>query len=115
MPTKELIAHWDSQRRTCLLVRRTLGQALYIPLVTGSHLKLLKMKENGFDAAFKPIVNEDSGRVVALFLRYTQDLGAEKDVMEALATMVKVSPAQREHAQALITKNKPPAKVKGPY
>jgi hypothetical protein len=108
-PKETLAAYQDPQRRTCLMVRRAMGQVAYIPLITGKSVRMLQIKEASFDAIWKPVPDYPAVKAAQLFLRYTQDLGAEKDVLEALAAVIKVTPTQRERAAEILNKNNQPA------
>ncbi len=115
---KKLTAYWDTQRRTCLLVRQSGSEVLHIPLVTGKPLRIMSTKEPAFNVLWKPIPDYPIEKAAQIMLRFTQDLGATRDVMEALAGVIKVSPAQREQAAAVLAKVQQPAtkaKAKGAY
>ncbi|MES2200738.1 MAG: hypothetical protein V4498_00640 [candidate division FCPU426 bacterium] len=115
---KSLTAYWDASRRTCIMVRQAGSDVLHIPLVTGKPLRIMSTKEPAFNVLWKPIPDYPIEKAAKIMLRFTQDLGATKDVMEALSGVVKVSSAQREQAAAVLAKVQQPApkaKAKGPY
>ncbi len=115
---KGLTAYWDSSRRTCLLVRQSGSDVLHIPLVTGKPLRIMSTREPAFNTRWKPIPDYPIEKAAKSILRFTQDLGATKDVMEALSSIIKVSTAQREQAAAVLAKVQQPAtkaKAKGAY
>lgn len=105
-----LTAYQDDQHRTTLYLRTMGTTVLHIPLLPSTPLRIAPTREAAFKVAgWKPAKDYPKDKAVALFLCYSQDLGAEKDVMEALATVIRIPPAQRERAAQVLAKIQQPA------
>lgn len=115
----KLAAYQDAQRRTTLYLCTMGTTVLHIPLLAGTPLLVTPAREAAFKVAgWKPTKDYPAEKAAQLFLRYTQDLGAEKDVMDHLAAVVKVGPAQYERAAQILAKVRhpaPTAKRKGAF
>lgn len=85
-----LVPCMDRERRTCLLVARDHGRVKFIPFeVTGLGVQVVP--EAKFDERYQPIVNYPPARAAQLYLGYSCDVGATKEVLDYLGRLVNVS------------------------
>jgi len=97
--------------RTALELSRAHGVVTYIPHCLEG-FDLLQDDAKAFDQRYKPLADYPTGRCAALFVGYSQSLGATSDVMNALATLVSVTKEESEMAQKKKSVTVPKASTK---
>ena len=84
--------------RTALELSRSKGIVTYIPHAPEG-LELVQKDIAEFDKVYKPMVDYPTGRAAKLYIGFSQDLGATKEAMGALSTLVSVTAEEMQMAQ----------------
>lgn len=98
MQNSQVVPYYDDQRRTCIQVERKNGAVKFIPLVVSGGLKIQKLPELEFDRRYQPMVNYPAEKACQLYLGYSQNIGASREVLEYLGRIVNVSKQEFEMA-----------------
>jgi hypothetical protein len=102
----------DHQRRTCIQVERVNGHVKYIPLDVGAGLEVQTMGVDVFDQRFTPMVNYPAEKACQLYLSYSQNIGATKEVLDYLGQVISVSKQELEMATTKKAAAEKPAEEK---
>lgn len=93
-----IMACCDYQRRTCIQLTRSETEVRFVPLDVRHGLKAIVTSTTTFDQRYKPMVGYPPIKACELFLRYSQDIGATKEVIGYLKRVIEVSDAEAEKA-----------------
>lgn len=83
--------YYDRGRHTVLKVEDDGKQVKYIPLNVSEGLMVVTTTQDKFKADYKPIPNYPIAKAVDLFVGYAKTLGATKEVMQLLSTVVTIT------------------------
>lgn len=81
----------DHQRRTCILLDRSVERVRYVALDVENGLDVSEADPKEFDGRFKPLVDYPVERAAKLYVEYARGLGATEQVMKLLGKLTTVN------------------------